>query len=110
MQALVADRMADAKGDMARERGILVTTYAMIDAHMASRTWMCADAFSLADCAAAPALFYASTIVPFSAGATHLAAYFERLVARPSVARVLAEARPWFAMYPFADDLPKRFR
>ena len=58
------------------------------------------DDFSLADCAAAPALFYANKVVPFGAARPHLAAYFMRLQARPSYARVLKEAEPYFAMFP----------
>lgn len=110
MQAIVADRIGGSTGDLAGQRALLAKSYALIDDRMASRTWICCERFTLADCAAAPALFYASTLVPFDAGHAHLATYFERLVARPSVARVLDEAKPYFAMYPFADDLPERFR
>ena len=55
--------------------------------------------FGLVDCAAAPPLFYCSQIEPFGERRT-LAAYFERLKARPSFARVLKEAEPYFAMFP----------
>ena len=67
---------------------------------MAAKTWMMGDVFTLADCAAAPALFYANTVVPF--GETHgrLKAYLDRLMARPSFARVLEEAQPYFALFP----------
>ena len=54
----------------------------------------------MADCAAAPALFYAQRVEPFGRAQGHLAAYFERLLARPSFARVVAEAQPYFAMFP----------
>ena len=53
------------------------------------------DGFSLADCAAAPALFYAEIVVPFAARHPGVAAYYERLVDRPSVARTIVEARPY---------------
>ncbi len=71
---------------------------------------MAGNAFGLADCAAAPALFYAHTLVPFPSAGGALARYFERLVARPSVRRTLDEARPYFQFYPFAEAIPERFR
>jgi glutathione S-transferase len=60
------------------------------------------DAFSLADCAASPALFYANQVVPIGNSLGNLAAYFDRLKARPSFARVIKEAEPYFAMFPGA--------
>jgi len=54
-------------------------------------------------------LFYAGIVSPFPTGHVHLAAYFERLMDRPSVRRVIDEARPYFAMFPFKDDIPARF-
>ena len=57
-------------------------------------------AFTLADCAAAPALFYANTVVPFDETHGGLTAYLDRLMARPSFARVLEEAQPYFALFP----------
>ncbi|MNN89998.1 hypothetical protein D3C81_2078850 [compost metagenome] len=64
----------------------------------------------MADCAAAPALFYASTLVAFPDDHRHLSAYFDRLTQRPSVKRVIDEARPYFSWYPFAEAIPERFR
>jgi glutathione S-transferase len=55
---------------------------------------------TVADCAAAPALFYANTVVPFEAGFANLPAYLDRLMARASFARVLQEARPYFKLFP----------
>jgi glutathione S-transferase len=72
----------------------------MIDREMALRTWAMGDAFSLADCAAAPALFYANEVVPIGEGQASARTYLERLKARPSYARVLKEAEPYFAMFP----------
>ncbi len=66
--------------------------------------------FSKADCAAAPARVYASTLVPFPAECMHLLAYFERLMARPSVQRLTEEAKPYFDMYPIAEAIAPRFR
>ena len=58
------------------------------------------EAFSLADCAAAPPLFYANEVMPFGDSHPNVAAYLGRLKARPSYARVLKEAEPYFAMFP----------
>jgi glutathione S-transferase len=58
------------------------------------------EAFSLADCAAAPALFYANEVFPIGEGQPNVSAYCDRLKARPSYARVLKEAEPYFAMFP----------
>jgi glutathione S-transferase len=109
MQQIVADRMRGANGDVARERATLDAAYGMIDSQMADRTWIAGRNFSMADCAAAPALFYASTVQPFPQGLQHLRAYFDKLMDRPSVQRVTEEAKPYFALYPFADAIPKRF-
>ena len=103
MQRIVGDRMRpqgrkDPHG-VEEARARLRTAYAMIDREMATRTWAMGDTFSLADCAAAPALFYANEVLPFE-GHTNLAAYFDRLMGRPSYARVLKEAEPYFAMFP----------
>ncbi len=73
------------------------------------RSWAAGDGFSLADCAAGPALFYAAIVEPFSDDFPELAAYFERLLRRPSVARTLREARPYFSMFPLHDAIPQRF-
>jgi glutathione S-transferase len=110
MQRIVADRIRDAHGDLSAERSMLETAYAMIDRRMASRTWIAGDGFSMADCAAMPGLFYARTLIPFAAGSDSLGAYYERLMQRPSVRRVLEEARPYFQLYPFAEAIPERFR
>lgn len=82
--------------------------YAAADRHLAGRDWLAGD-FGLADCAALPALFYGGILHPFD-GHPALAAYFDRLTARPSAARVLDEARPFLHMFPFHDLIPARFR
>ncbi|MBC7686123.1 MAG: glutathione S-transferase family protein [Bdellovibrionales bacterium] len=107
MNAIVADRMRGAQADMRGQRAQLDCAYFMVDQRIAARRWVAGDTFSMADCAAAPALFYASTVHPFPAELSHLRDYFERLMARPSVARVMEEARPYLStMYPFADQEP----
>jgi glutathione S-transferase len=104
MQKIVGDRMRpDGKKDphgVEEARARLRTAYGMIDQEMATRKWAMGEAFSLADCAAAPALFYANEVMPFGDTHRHVAAYFGRLKARPSCARVLKEAEPYFAMFP----------
>jgi glutathione S-transferase len=104
MQKIVADRMRppDKKDPYGVEeaRARLRTSYGMIDQEMATRTWAMGDAFSLADCAAAPALFYANEVMPFGDTHANIAGYFGRLKARPSYARVLSEAEPYFSMFP----------
>src|SRR4051812_35171096 len=61
--------------------------------------WVAGDAFTLADCGAGPALFYANIVQPF-AGRPHLEAYYGRLLARPSFARAVEEARPFRHFFP----------
>lgn len=113
MQALTADLLRpegerDAHG-VARARDHLLTACALIDRHLEGRTWLAGDAFSLADCAAAPALFYAVTYAPLASQHANLAAYFERLMDHPPVARTIDQARPWFKFYPGRDGLARRF-
>jgi len=114
MQAFTADllRPVDARDplgvDQAQER--LLSTYGLIDQQLHGQgTWLVGDTFTLADCAAAPALFYAVTYVPVPSEHQRLAAYFERLMAHPSVARAVDQARPWFKFYPGRAGLARRF-
>jgi glutathione S-transferase len=115
MQTIVGDRIrpADRNKDpygVELARADLTTAYAMADAQLAGHAWAIGDAFTIADCAAAPALFYATILQPLDGGHPNLAAYFDRLMARPSVARVIDEARPYFQFFPFRDAMPARFR
>ena len=110
MQQIVADRLRGTHGDLTRERAALMTAYGMLERQLAGRTWVASPDFSLADCAACPALFYASTLLPFPEDCRHLQAYFERLTRRPSFQRVIDEARPYFSLYPFAEAIAQRFR
>jgi glutathione S-transferase len=110
LQQIVGDRLRGAHGDLSKERSMLMTAYGMLDHRMASRIWLAGAEFTLADCAAAPALFYTSTLLPFPDDYRHLSAYFERLMQRPSIQRVIDEARPYFSLYPFAEAIPTRFR
>jgi glutathione S-transferase len=114
MQKIVADVLRpEADRDrygVVEARGSLRLAYGQVEARMATRTWAAGERFTLADCAALPALFYADTLEPFATDHPNLAAYCERLLARPSVARTLDEARPWFRFYPYESGLAARFR
>lgn len=81
-------------------RELLETAYRWLDERMAGREWAAADVFSLADCAAAPALFYADWVHAIPASAPHARAYRTRLLARPSYARAVDEARPYRSFFP----------
>ncbi|HZP74718.1 MAG TPA: glutathione S-transferase family protein [Pseudolabrys sp.] len=79
----------------------LNTALSVVDAQMAKRTWATDETFTMADCAAAPTLFYINMVVqPLRQSYPHVAAYLERLKARPSYARVLKEAEPFMHMVP----------
>ena len=104
MQKIVTDRLRpegrnDAYG-VEQAQAQLRQAYALIEREMEAKTWMMGDVFTLADCAAAPALFYADTVVPFGETEGRLKAYLDRLMARPSFARVLEEAEPYFTLFP----------
>ena len=104
MQKIVTDRIRPAgKNDpygVEQARAQLQTAYEMIDSDMATRTWAMGETFSMADCAAAPALFYANQVMPFAESHKNVAAYLGRLMARPSFARAVQEAQPYFALFP----------
>lgn len=93
-----ADRR-DPQG-VAEARALLDTAYAWLDERMAGREWAVGDRFSLADCAAAPSLFYSDWVHPVGAAHPHLAAYRARLLARSSMARAVDEARPFRSFFP----------
>jgi glutathione S-transferase len=74
----------------------------MVDQAMATKPWAAGATFTMADCAAAPALFYADKVAPFAATHPQANAYLARLKERPSYARTLKEAEPYFPMFPSA--------
>lgn len=104
MQKIVTDRLRPpGKGDtfgVEQAKASLRQAYEVLEPQLSGQPWMMGDAFTLADCAAAPALFYANTVAPFDRAHGKLAAYLDRLMARPSFARVLEEAQPYFALFP----------
>ena len=81
-------------------RSMLETAYAWLDKHMANREWACGADFSLADCGAAPFLFYADWTHEIDPGYANVRAYRTRLLARPSVKRAVDEARPYRSYFP----------
>jgi glutathione S-transferase len=113
MSKIVTDRIrplgsSDPHG-VAEARTTLATAYEMIERQISSHDWAIGDDFTLADCAATPALFYASIVQPFGTGHRHLQAYLERLLARPSARRVIAEARPYFTSFPYREAMPAHY-
>jgi glutathione S-transferase len=104
MQKVVGDalRSPDARdpAGVAEARLQLEQIYAWLESVLCDRTWAAGEAFSLADCAAAPALFYADWAHEIDHQYTRLRAYRARLLARPSIARVIDEARPYRKLFP----------
>jgi glutathione S-transferase len=104
MQQLVSDRMRvegehDAKG-VADARALLDVAYGWLERQLSQQVWAVNGEFSLADCAAAPALFYADWVHPISDQFSSVRAYRAQLLARPSVARTVDEARPYRNLFP----------
>ena len=97
--ALCAETDRDPHG-VRKARAMLETSYAWLDARMATRTWACGDDFSLADCGAAPFLFYADWTHAIEPRFANVRAYRERLLARPSFKRAVDEARPFRPYFP----------
>ena len=104
MQKVVTDKLRPAGQNdphgVEAARALLHTACDMIEREMAAKTWAMGDAFSMADCAAAPALFYANMVTPLGNTYPNAAAYLGRLMDRPSFARALKEAQPYLAMVP----------
>ncbi len=104
MQKIVLDaRRPETERDafgVREARGMLDTIYSWLDGRLAGRTWGTAGAFSLADCAAAPSLFYADWAHPIPPSLGFLKNYRARLLAHPSVARAVDEARPFRKYFP----------
>jgi glutathione S-transferase len=104
MQALVSDRMRpegerDAKG-VTGAKSLLDSAYGWLEQHVGDQSWATGDDFTLGDCAAAPALFYADWVHPIGDRHPGVRNYRARLLARPSVARTVEEARPYRELFP----------
>ncbi|WP_158882330.1 glutathione S-transferase family protein [Rhodanobacter sp. L36] len=104
LQKIVLDSLrpeTDRDGAGVRDaRAMLDIAYIWLDAAMAGRTWASGDDFTLADCSAAPSLFYADWTHPIPDALVHLKSYRQRLLARPSFARAVDEARPYRSYFP----------
>ena len=85
---------------VAQARGFLDSIYVWLDQRLAGRTWATGDAFTLADCAAAPSLFYADWAHQIPKTQANLRAYRARLLAHPIIARAVDEARPYRHYFP----------
>ncbi len=103
-QKIVFDRLrAEAERDpvgVADARRMLDAAYAWLEDHLAGRTWATGQAFTLADCAAAPFLFYADWTHAIAPRFQRVHAYRQRLLQRPSFARAVEEARPFRHYFP----------
>lgn len=81
---------------------VVHAAYGVVETQLGDRAFAVADSFTMADCAAAPALWYAARNVPLENKYPRIAAYLDRLKARPSFARTVKESEPLFHMYPGA--------
>ena len=104
MQKVVTDKLRPAgKNDphgVEQAKTLLETAYGIIEQEMATKTWAMGDAFSMADCAAAPAMYYANLVMPLGNTYRNASAYLGRLVDRPSFGRAVKEAEPYRALFP----------
>jgi glutathione S-transferase len=104
MQKVVFDRlrpegMRDPHGvEMAK--ALLTTAYGIIEQEIGTKTWAMGESFTMADCAAAPALYYANLVMPLGNTYGSTAAYLGRLMKRPSFARAFDEAAPYRDLFP----------
>jgi glutathione S-transferase len=104
MQKIVTDRLRpegqrDTFG-VEEARRTLSTTLELIDEAMGAKEWAAGAEFSMADCAAAPALWYANKVLPFADNHPQAFAYLNRLMSRPSFSRTLLEAEPYLQHFP----------
>lgn len=104
MQKIVTDKLRPAgKNDLhgvEEAKTLLLTALSMIDRDMEAKTWVMGDAFTMADCAAAPSLFYANMLMHLGDAHKNAARYLGRLMERPSFARAVKEAQPYFKLMP----------
>jgi len=104
MQALVQDRLRPAEQknapDVVLARVTLRNALDLIEKKTEALPWAMGDAFTMADISAAPSLFYADKVMPYAQSHPKTMAYLQQLMTRPSFARTLKEAEPYFAMFP----------
>jgi glutathione S-transferase len=112
VQTIVADTTEERfdRRTVTQAQGRLDMAYGMLEAKLALSEFLAGDAFTIADCAAAPGLFYALAIHPWNGG-THpqLTRYYRALAQRPSFAKVIADARPYRHLFPlpWPDDFDR---
>jgi glutathione S-transferase len=107
MQKIVTDRLrpegtSDPHG-VEQAKSLMQTALGMFEGKMRSKTWAMGESFTMADCAAAPPLFYANLVMPLDKNYKQTAAYLHRLMKRPSFARVIEEAKPYRHFFPIKD-------
>ena len=104
MQKIVTDKIRAEKDrdifGVSEARKLLDSSYQWLEENLKEREWIAGTSFTLADCAAAPSLFYADWAHPIPDQFPQLRAYRRRLLARPSVARAVDEARPYRHYFP----------
>jgi len=104
MQKIVLDCLRDAAdrdpAGVRDARRLLETAYRWLDTRMAGRKWAAGSQFGLADCSAAPSLFYADWVHPIDETCASARSYRARLLAQPSFARAVDEARPYRSFFP----------
>lgn len=105
MQMFAGDRLRpEGKKDpygLSEARALFVKALDLVDGEMAQRTWAAGDTFTMADCSAAPPLYYGNRFFgPFRDTHPNAMAYLDRLMARPSYARALEEAKPFMHLLP----------
>ena len=104
MQRIVADKLRPPDGHdpigVSESKERLQTALQIAEGQMATRRWACGAAFTMADCAAAPPLFFINIMTPLFNQYPHLSAYLDRMTKRPSYARVLQEAEPYLQYFP----------
>jgi len=112
MQRIVGDSLrGDGDHDptgVEQAHGVLDQAFGLLDEHLAGDRWIAGPDFTIADCAAGPALFYGRVVHPWDEDAlAHLTRYYRDLMHRPSVKRVIDEARPYRELFPMAwtDDV-----
>jgi glutathione S-transferase len=103
VQAIVSDTIAELSDEhaLAQARGRLEMAYGMLESQLTQHEFLADDTFTIADCAAAPGLFYALAIHPWDES-THpeLTRYYRALAHRPSFAKVITDARPYRHLFP----------
>ncbi|WP_099866261.1 glutathione S-transferase family protein [Pararhizobium haloflavum] len=110
MQTIVFDRLRpEGKHDpfgVEQAHTQLATAYTYLESQIPQSGWI-AGPFSMAECSAGPALFYGHIVSPIPAELPRCRTYLKRLMERPSFARVLKEAEPYFAMFPFREHMSR---